>query len=197
MYLYFGIRTINQTRQVEQLCSLQKKYENKNNYHNIQILITGTYLLLIIITVTVVYFEIYLYFEKLVWNSKRLISILMKKVVYLLSKLRSSSLHVTSVYGILMLFRTANKPYNNLCTWYTSVQNLVFNFFLVFLRDLLSFNRSRWVSTPMILGKPCTWQTFRNSKISISNPKLASIRRRTWYDKKINTLKQRLELGLK
>ena len=26
MYLYFGIRTINQTRQVEQLCSLQKKY---------------------------------------------------------------------------------------------------------------------------------------------------------------------------
>ena len=114
-----------------------------------------------------------------------------------LSKLRSSSLHVTSVYGILMLFRTANKPYNNLCTWYTSVQNLVFNFFLVFLRDLLSFNRSRWVSTPMILGKPCTWQTFRNSKISISNPKLASIRRRTWYDKKINTLKQRLELGLK
>ena len=82
MYLYFGIRTINQTRQVEQLCSLQKKYENKNNYQNIQILITGTYLLLIIITVTVVYFEIYLYFEKLVWNSKRMISILMKKVVF-------------------------------------------------------------------------------------------------------------------
>ena len=25
MYLYFGIRTINQTRQVEQLCSLRKK----------------------------------------------------------------------------------------------------------------------------------------------------------------------------
>lgn len=97
-------------------------------------------------------------------------------------------MHVTSVYGILMLFRTANKPYNNLCTWYTSVQNLVFNFFLVFLRDLLSFNRSRWVSTPMILGKPCTWQTFRNSKISISNPKLASIRRRTWYNKKKLTL---------
>ena len=32
--------------------------------------------------VTVVYFEIYLYFEKLVWNSKRMISILMKKVVF-------------------------------------------------------------------------------------------------------------------
>ena len=25
MYLHFGIRTINQTRQVEQLCSLRKK----------------------------------------------------------------------------------------------------------------------------------------------------------------------------
>lgn len=80
MYLYFGIRTINQTRQVEQFCSLQKKYENKNNYHNIQILIT--YLLLIIITVAALYFEIYLYFEKLVWSSKRMISILMKKVVF-------------------------------------------------------------------------------------------------------------------
>lgn len=80
MYLYFGIRTINQTRQVEQFCSLQKNYENKNNYHNIQILIT--YLLLIIITVAVLYFEIYLYFEKLVWSSKRMISILMKKVVF-------------------------------------------------------------------------------------------------------------------
>ena len=121
MYLYFGIRTIYQTRQVEQLCSLQKKYENKNNYHNIQILITSTYLLLIIITVTVVYFEIYLYFEKLVWNSKRMISILMKTYLHDLIY-SSTSLYMHDVY----MYTGTNSKNKNILT--SPVKTLKFKF---------------------------------------------------------------------
>ena len=40
----------------------------------------------------------------------------------------------------------------------------------------------------MTLGNPCTWQIFKNSKISISKPKLASTKRRT--------LKQNVEKGV-
>ena len=43
----------------------------------------------------------------------------------------------------------------------------------------------------MILGNPWIWQMLKNSNTSISKPKLASMRRRTWQkdDKKTETCK--------
>ena len=41
----------------------------------------------------------------------------------------------------------------------------------------------------MILGKPWTWATLRNSKISISKPKLASINNNTYKEAKSIKLK--------
>jgi hypothetical protein len=32
------------------------------------------------------------------------------------------------------------------------------SFFFVFLRRFWSVNPSRWVSTPITFGKPCTWK---------------------------------------
>jgi len=34
MNLHFGIRTINQTRQIKQLCSLKETKKNNNNHSN-------------------------------------------------------------------------------------------------------------------------------------------------------------------
>ena len=54
------------------------------------------------------------------------------------------------------------------------------------LLDLLEgfwfLNMSRCVRTPITLGKPWACRMFRNSNVSISNPKLASTRSRTWNE---------------
>ncbi len=47
-----------------------------------------------------------------------------------------------------------------------------FIFFFVLRKPLLSLKWSRWVRTPRILGKPWACRMLRNSKVSISNPKL-------------------------
>ena len=66
--------------------------------------------------------------------------------------------------------------------------NLFLNFFFVFLNCLFYLKKSKWVSTPITFGKPCPFNNDKNSNVSISNPKLASIVRRTTsaiFDKSI------------
>jgi len=56
----------------------------------------------------------------------------------------------------------------NAVTWYTSFQNRSFKAFFFFRSFFLSRNKSRCVRTPMIFGKPWTWQMLTNSRVSIS-----------------------------
>lgn len=90
---------------------------------------------------------------------------------------------LSQTYEVLHQCATFFQEYRHGFTWYTSVQKRCLRFFFVFLRVLLFLNASRWVSTPMIRGKPCTWQILRNSNVSISKPKLASISIKTWRQK--------------